>query len=431
MPPTKKIKVVKIYLPENKKNPNRPKAFPRMSRLYLELLENKAKIKQDLINKEYSPPKQPLVNTNPLPKKDDVSTASEIETPVIENYKRHDKQDRKDNGNQSKESDESVSERSDSEDSDNEHSDSEHESENEESEDDQDDLSNRLKELLEDDNEVRKKKKHKHRETFTSDEDSPPDPHHKYAKRTPNPIDARSKHITPYTNQAPKAPNIPPTLAELEQKGHYQGRRELRDLAYTVKEDQESLDKKREMLFKFELLKKSYPHTNINIPEFTINSGLEDMKKEYDSVVRRLSLDSTVESYKQYLIGGFAITEYVFGNFLGFDMQGFTQQQIISMSSYERLLIELGEKSYVPSGSKWPVELRLLFMIIINAAIFIVGKIIMRKTGSNLLGMMNNMSSTTSTRTAHTEHTAPPRRHKMRGPNIDLDDIPEVAPQRN
>lgn len=430
MPPTKKIKVVKIFLPENKKNPNRPKAFPRMPRLYLELLENKAKIKQDLINKEYSP-KQPVVNMNQPPKKvdkDDNSTASDIETPVIENYKRHDKQDRnrheKDESNKSEESAASgeSGESNESVESVNE------ESESEESEESGDDLSNRLKELLEDDNDTHKKKKHKHRDSSSTEEEPTSNPHHKYLKRTPNPIDVQSNHITPYNNNHP---NLPPTLAELEQKGHYQGRRELRDLAYTAKEDQDTLDKKREMLFKFELLRKSYPNTTTNIPEFTINSGLEDMKKEYDSVVRRLSLDSTVESYKQYLIGGFAITEYVFGNFLGFDMQGFTQQQIVSMSSYERLLIELGEKSYVPTGSKWPVELRLLFMIIINAAIFIVGKIIMRKTGANLLGMMNNMSSTNTSHTTHTEQTAPPRRHRMRGPNIDLDDIPEVAPNSN
>ena len=98
-------------------------------------------------------------------------------------------------------------------------------------------------------------------------------------------------------------------------------------------------------------------------------------------------------------------------------MQGFTQQQILSMNSYEKLLIELGEKSYVPSGSKWPCELRLLFLIIMNAAFFIVSKMIMKKTGANLMNMINGMNTSSM--------PAPTRKRKMRGPNINLDDIPE------
>ena len=143
------------------------------------------------------------------------------------------------------------------------------------------------------------------------------------------------------------------------------------------------------------------------------------MKKTYESTVRRLSLDSTVESYKTYLIGGFMLVEFILGNFLKFDMQGFTQQQIISINTYERLLIELGEKSYVPEGSKWPVELRLVFMIIMNAAFFIISKMIMKKTGSNLMNMINSMN--VSSRPASIAKKRP-----MKGPSIDPNDIPDL-----
>ena len=112
------------------------------------------------------------------------------------------------------------------------------------------------------------------------------------------------------------------------------------------------------------------------------------------------------------------LVEFIFGNFLGFDMQGFTQQQILSMNSYEKLLIELGEKSYVPSGSRWPIELRLLFLIIMNAAFFIVSKMIMKKTGANLMNMINGMNASTPTPTSH-------RKRKMKGPNVNIDEIPE------
>jgi hypothetical protein len=110
------------------------------------------------------------------------------------------------------------------------------------------------------------------------------------------------------------------------------------------------------------------------------------------------------------------------GRFLKLDMEGFTQQQIISMSSYDKLLIELGEKSYMPEGSKWSVELRLLFLIIMNAAFFLVSKMIMKKTGANLMNMVNNMGSRFNTPNVSDE---PPKR-KMKGPDINLEEIPEL-----
>ena len=72
----------------------------------------------------------------------------------------------------------------------------------------------------------------------------------------------------------------------------------------------------------------------------------------YEDTLRKLSLDSNVENFKQYLIYGFMGIEFVLGRFLKLDMEGFTQQQIISMSSYEKLLIELGEKSYIAEDSE-------------------------------------------------------------------------------
>ena len=58
------IKVVKVPLnPEEKQALNKLQVFPRMPRLYLELLENKTKIKHNLVNTDYIPSTDNNYNT--------------------------------------------------------------------------------------------------------------------------------------------------------------------------------------------------------------------------------------------------------------------------------------------------------------------------------------------------------------------------------
>ena len=222
-------------------------------------------------------------------------------------------------------------------------------------------------------------------------------------------------------------PSSAPTLKDLEKTGKFTRKKEIEDIGRTSLSAQEEEDTKRELIFKFDLLKKSY--RSANVPEFTIHSDLNMMKKTYESTLRTLSLDKSVEDYKRYLVGGFMLMEFFCGNWLGFDMSGFTQQQMVSMNSYEKLLIELGEKSYVPSGSKWPVEVRLLFLVVMNAAFFIISKMIMKKTGSNLMNMMNTMNTAggqNENTESNTSSSIPMKKRKMRGPTVSVDDIPDV-----
>ena len=191
----------------------------------------------------------------------------------------------------------------------------------------------------------------------------------------------------------------------------------------SVRKDENEDDLKRELLFKFDLLRRSYK--NASIPEFSIHSDYKHMYRTYENTIRQVNIDSNIENYKSYLITGFYIVEFVMGYWLKFDMQDFTKQQILSMNKYEHLLIELGEKSYVPEGSKWPVEIRLLFTIIINAAIFIITKMVMKKVGGNLFGMVGGMvgGGTETPNQGMNNGNVPVPKRKMNGPTINLEDL--------
>lgn len=212
---------------------------------------------------------------------------------------------------------------------------------------------------------------------------------------------------------------LPPSLADLEDGGAFEGNG-IKDASRISRREQDQEQKLREYLFKFELLKRSYP--NEDLPKFTINSDPEFVAKTYDDLLKNFALTDTIGKYKKFLMFGFMGVEGFMGNILGFDMKGFTKQQIIEMGSYEKLLIELGEKSYVPK-SNWPVELRLLGMIIMNAAFFVGARMAFKSTGTDILGAMN----TASNAGVQINNIQQRKKQKMEGPNINLDDIPGVS----
>lgn len=189
-----------------------------------------------------------------------------------------------------------------------------------------------------------------------------------------------------------RRPETPPPPVEQITKTFGDNRRpnvhQFENYEFSKDED----DRKRELLFKFNRLKKTYP--KVDIPEFNMMSNHENMKRTYESTMKNLAIDSSVETYKSYLMMGFMVCELVLGR-VGFDMEGYTQQQTLWMNKYEKMLIELGEKSYVPASlSKLPVEVRLIGLVIFQTTIFVSSKIIAKKTNFNLLQVYNTVTGT-------------------------------------
>lgn len=180
----------------------------------------------------------------------------------------------------------------------------------------------------------------------------------------------------------------PPSLHELQQK-----KKVTINNAYSYAEEDEETQKERNAVyFKYEVLRRMHP--NASIPEFTLYSDPKLMSQKYEMLTKKLSLDSSVENWKRYMIVFVMGCEVALGK-INFDMEGFAQQQIMSMNTYDQLLVEMAEKSYVPSGSsKWSPEIRLFMMLTMNVVLFVVSKMIFKKTGTNLLGTINSMTNT-------------------------------------
>lgn len=181
---------------------------------------------------------------------------------------------------------------------------------------------------------------------------------------------------------------IAPTLNQIEKERKKKFLR--RDIPYATEEDEEFIKERNEVFFHYEVLKRMHP--TANIPEFTMYSDPKIMAQKYELLSKKLSLDSSVENWKRYMIVFVMGCEILLGK-LNLDMEGFAQQQIVSMNTYDQLLVEMAEKSYTPTSSKWPVEVRLLMTVSINIAIFIISKMILKKTGHNLLGTINNFTN--------------------------------------
>ena len=200
-----------------------------------------------------------------------------------------------------------------------------------------------------------------------------------------------------------------------------------RDLTFSNKIDEKDTQRKRFLLLKFKTLKRHY--VDITIPEFTEFSDLQTMEKEYDMLVTQLRLDANVENYKKYLIVGFGLVEFVLSKFLKFaEIEGFTQQQLLGMNQYEKILLEIGEKHQVDISKQWSPEIRLIGIIAMNAVIFIGTKLLFKSvSGSDVLNMISPPGVKTQENPKSKESThgdqSQSASKKMKGPDLNLDDL--------
>ena len=142
----------------------------------------------------------------------------------------------------------------------------------------------------------------------------------------------------------------------------------------------------------FGVLRREYP--TFNIPDPDTLQNLDVVHAHYEQYVKQFMLITILDNYKFYLIIMWASLELICTKLLGLDITGYTENQIDLMNKYERLLNELGEKSYGGIGANWPVEARIIMLALFNVVVFLIIKVIIsylpEGVGNMVKGLVRN-----------------------------------------
>ena len=173
---------------------------------------------------------------------------------------------------------------------------------------------------------------------------------------------------------------------------------------------------------KLGILREAYP--DYDIPSFDDSVPLEIKHQHYERYVQQVYLDNSVGNYKVYLLILFAIIELFCVKILGLDMGGYTLNQLTMMNKYERLLVELGEKSYSSVGSEWPVEARIIMLALFNGIVFLVVRLFASYLGPGIGDVLQNIVNAFLTKGDADQHIK-----KAQGVRVEPDDYADGVPE--
>lgn len=130
-----------------------------------------------------------------------------------------------------------------------------------------------------------------------------------------------------------------------------------------------------DFMTKFGILRSRFGTAGGGIYQIDLPDEDEDLDIIYGMYTRwveQIYRDMNSNEYKVILMVTFIGLEIFGARVLGLKIGGFTFNQMTMLSRYDHLLIELGEKSYTKFGAGWPIEIRILLMVLFNAIVFMI-----------------------------------------------------------
>ena len=128
------------------------------------------------------------------------------------------------------------------------------------------------------------------------------------------------------------------------------------------------INEKREIIYQFERMESK----GFKIPfKFNMNSDLEEMKSEYNRIVREKELDGSVRFQQKMLMAVVSGAEYMNSRYDPFSakLEGWSEQVNENINDYDDIFEELHDK-YKSSGKKMAPELRLFMSLSGSAFMF-------------------------------------------------------------
>jgi hypothetical protein len=145
---------------------------------------------------------------------------------------------------------------------------------------------------------------------------------------------------------------------ERSSAGGFMQQQQMQQQRYVSEEEIEN--QKKELLYQFDRLEKK----GIRVPrKFTMGSSLEEMRAEYDRVVRERQADISIKFQRKMLMAAVTGLEFMNNKFNPLDIQldGWSENMHESITDYDEVFEELHDK--YKGKAKMPPEVKLLMMV--------------------------------------------------------------------
>lgn len=146
-------------------------------------------------------------------------------------------------------------------------------------------------------------------------------------------------------------------------------------------------EERSDIIWSLKKLKKS--HDIKTFPHYDEFTSIDDLKRILKEVKREVILDENINSTKSLLTMGWLGLEKVCTCYLSIDLTGFAQHELQHMNEYHKILVEMGERSYLNWTQDLPPEIRLLCLMLMNAFLFHAKKSNMAGFVFDKLGFFN------------------------------------------